>query len=75
MRRRRLPPTRVVARLRAEKRLWYDKLFSEAVLLNQLGMLDEQGRTFCRECGLELERPSGWELRLVCACGWELHDL
>jgi hypothetical protein len=44
-------------------------------MLGALGMLDQQGRTYCRECGLELERPHGWELHLVCACGWELHDL
>jgi len=51
------------------------KLYGEAQLLTYLGCLDDEGRTFCRECGLELERPEGWHLRLVCACGWELHDL
>jgi hypothetical protein len=57
------------------ERLWTSKLLTEFFMLERLGCLDQEGRTFCRECGLELERPHGWELHLVCVCGWELHDL
>lgn len=61
--------------LTGSERAWMRKLLSEFYALQALGCLDEQGRTFCRECGLELERSTGWNLHLVCACGWELHDL
>jgi hypothetical protein len=57
------------------ERLWTTKLYNEALLLGHMGCLDDQGNVFCRECGLELERPDGWKLKLVCACGWQLEDL
>lgn len=75
MRHRRIPSSQAAPRSRAERRAWFAKLYNEAHMLGALGMLDQQGRTFCRECGLELDRPAGWNLHLVCACGWELHDL
>lgn len=52
-----------------------EKLVGEALLLQALGYLGDDGSVRCPECGLVVPRSDGWRLELVCSCGWRIEDV
>lgn len=55
---------------------WATKLYYESLLLQALGVLDDDGSVHCPVCGHEVVRSEGWLCVFACSCGeWVLRDI